>query len=170
MPQTVTLQRGEISMTHNTTSLLFTSTSSGTATRVIPGYLSFQSDYSSTYGHCTFGILRNGASSPDFVVFAATTGTQTRQLHFTPHNTATGWHGQGASSVETSIVFGNFTSTIGMTRNVPAYLASGTPTLAWYHKNLMIGPSDAFYCNWFDNGGSSNPAVVTYCFTLITES
>lgn len=167
MAQTVTLHRGQITMSHNTTSLLFTATSSGTATRVIPGYLSYQSDFSTVYGYCSFGILRDGASSPDFVIIGGTyPGAPARQVSLSPHDTASGWHGSGTSSTENIPVLVQ-TGTAGPIQQQSMW--QGTPIMGWFNRKIMIGPSDAFYCSWYDNGGGNRAAVVEYCFTLITE-
>lgn len=167
MPQTITLNRGTVTLANNTSTLLFTSPSSGTATRVMPGYLSYQSNFSTVYGYCTFGILRDGASSPDFVIIGATyPGAAARQVSLSPHNTASGWHGSGTSSTENVPVFVQ-TSTAGPISAQAMY--QGSPIMGWFNKNIVIGPSDAFYCAWFDNGGGNRSAVVEYCFTLITE-
>ena len=166
MAQTVTLHRGQVTLAHNTSTLLFTSTSSGTATRVIPGYLSYQSDFSTVYGYCTFGLLRSGASSPDFVIIGATyPGSPVRHVSFSPHDTASGWHGSGTSTTENVPVFSN--GSAGPIGTSSVY--QGSPVMAWFNRNIMIGPSDAFYCSWFDNGGGNRSVVVEYCFTLITE-
>lgn len=167
MAQTVTLHRGQVTLAASTSTILFTSTSSGTATRVIPGYLAWYSDFGTVYGYCTFGILRNGASSPNFSIIAATyPGTAVRQMSFSPHNTASGWHGQGTSNSEKVPVFTN--GTINPT-GVGA-MTEGNSTMAWFNKNLIIGPSDAFYAAWADTGGGNRAAIIEYCFTLITES
>lgn len=167
MAQTIALQRGSVTISHNTSTLLFTNTSSGTATRVIVGYLSWTSDFSTVYGQCTFGILRNGASSPNFSIFAANYGGgATRNISFSPNDTSTGWHGQGASSIENIPVLYNDTAGI-----IGAYSLSGSssPLMATYNKNVMLGPSDQIHCGWYDNGGGNRAAVVQYCLTLITE-
>jgi len=167
MAQTVTLHRGQITMSNNTTSLLFTATSSGTATRVIPGYLSYQSDFSTVYGTCSFGILRSGASSPDFVIIGGTyAGAPARQLSLSPHDTASGWHGNGTSTTENVPVLIQ-TGTAGPIQLTA--MQQGSPIMGWFNKSIIIGPSDAFYCSWNDNGGGNRAAVVEYCFTLITE-
>lgn len=168
MPQTVSIQRGEVTLAHNTSTLLFTTSSSGTATRVIPGYLSYQSNFSLVYGYCSFGLLRNGASSPDFTIIGATyPGDQARQLSLSPHDTATGWHGQGTSTTENIPVF------VQQNTAGPVWTSSmyqGAPIMGWFNRNIIIGPSDAFYAAWFDNGGNNRSAVIQYCFALITES
>jgi hypothetical protein len=167
MPQTISLQRGTVTLSNNTSTLLFTATASGTATRVIPGYLSYQSDFSTVYGYCTFGILRNGASSPNFVIIGATyPGSPARQVSLSPHDTASGWHGQGTSTTENVPVLVQ-TSTAGPIQT--SAMNQGSPIMGWFNRNIMIGPSDAFYCAWSDNGGGNRSAVVEYCFTLITE-
>jgi hypothetical protein len=167
MAQTVSLHRGQVTLANNTSTLLFTATSSGTATRVIPGYLSYQSDFSTVYGYCTFGILRSGESSPNFVIIGATyPGAPARQVHLSPHDTASGWHGNGTSTTENIPVLVQ-TGAAGPIQTGAMYQGAGI--MAWYNKSIIIGPSDAFYCGWSDNGGGNRSAVVEYCFTLITE-
>ena len=168
MPQTVSIQRGEVTLAHNTSTLLFTATSSGTATRVIPGYLSYQSNFSTVYGYCSFGLLRSGASSPDFVIIGGTyPGSPARQLSLSPHDTATGWQGSAGSSTANVPVFAQ-TGSAGPIWTPSMY--QGSPIMGWFNRNIIIGPSDAFYAAWFDNGGNSRSAVIQYCFALITES
>jgi hypothetical protein len=47
--------------------------------------------------------------------------------------------------------------------------SSGAPMNAFYNTDVMLGPSDAVYCAWFDNGGGGQSAIVQYCFVLVTE-
>ena len=168
MAQTIALQRGQVTMTQNTQTLLFTNTSSGTATRMMVGYLSWTSDNSTVYGACSFGILRSGESSPNFTAFAAGGGAAVRRMvSFSPSNTRTGWHGQGVSTTEYSPLMSNTSADlIGSTclgSNV------GSPVNAYYNTDVMLGPSDAVYCGWYDNGGGGQSAIVQYCFVLVTE-
>lgn len=169
MPQTITLQRGEVTISNNTSTVLFTNGSSGTATRLVVGYLGYTSDFATVYGYCTFAVLRNGATSPNFNIIAATYPSDpARTVSFSPHDTANAWHGQATSTFEYSPVFRN--STAGIV-GASCLSASGNgPTRAFYNPNVMIGPSDVVYCGWSDNGGGNRAAVVQYCFTLITES
>jgi len=167
MAQTIILQRGAVTMTHNTATLLFTNTASGTATRVIVGYLSFTSDFATVSGHCTFGILRSGAASPNFNIFAATyPGVTSRTISFSPNDTSSGWHQNSGGAVANNPAL--FNTTAGLVGTSSMSTSNG-PIIGTYNKNVMLGPSDDVYCAWFDNGGGSRAAVVQYCFTLITE-
>jgi hypothetical protein len=169
MAQSIALQRGEVTMVHNTSTLLFTNGSSGTATRLVVGYLSYTSNFSTVYGYCTFAVLRNGAASPNFSIIAATyPGNVSRTVAFSPHDTANGWHGQATGTFEYSPVLENPDAGIIGARCLSA--SSPLPSRAFYNPNVMLGPSDGVFCGWFDNGGGSRSAVVQYCFTLITES
>lgn len=167
MAQTIALQRGEVTLSAYTQTLLFTNTSSGTATRLVVGYLSWTSNFTSVYGMCAFGVLRSGAASPNFSIFAGTAGGPATTGTFTPHNTGTGWHGQGVSSTE------NVPALYGQGASNPIGSASlyqgSSPIMAWYNKNVMLGPSDQIYVSWYDNGGGNRAATIQYCFTLITE-
>lgn len=167
MAQTIALQRGAVTMSHNTTTSLFTNTSSGTSTRMMVGYLSYVSDFSSVYGYCTFSILRSGASSPNYSIFAASyPGGAARTIGFSPHDTTTGWHGNSGSAQENNPVFLNQ----GQAGLLAAFSLSQTnPIKAMYISDVMLGPSDAVYCSWFDNGGGNRSAVVQYCLVLVTE-
>lgn len=168
MAQTIALQRGEVTMTQNTATLLFTNTSSGTATRMMVGYLSWTSDNPTVYGSCAFGILRNGESSPNFSAFAASSGPVTRRMvSFSPSNTRTGWHGQGISATEYSPLMSN--NSAGLVQATPFGSTTSGPYNAYYNTDVMLGPSDAVYCSWYDNGGTSQSAIVQYCFVLVTE-
>lgn len=167
MAQTIALQRGAVTLSAYTSTLLFTNTSSGTATRMVVGYLSWVSDFNTVYGLCTFGVLRNGSSSPNFSIFAGTAGGPARTETFVPHDTGTGWHGQGISSTENSIAIYNQGGATPI-QSSSAY-SGAAPILAWYNKNVMLGPSDSVYVSWYDNGGGNRAATIQYCFTLITE-
>jgi hypothetical protein len=167
MAQTIALQRGSVTLSNNTSTLLFTNTSSGTATRLIVGYLSYVSDFSTVYGYCSFGILRSGASSPNFSMFAGTSpGQPARAVSLSPNDTSSGWHGNSGSGTENvPTITGDGTGLVG----VSSISVGNGPIVATYNKNVMLGPSDAIYCAWSDNGGGNRAAVVQYCFTLITE-
>ena len=166
MAQTIALQRGEVTMTSNTSTLLFTNTSSGTSTRVIVGYLSYNSDFANVSGYCTFSVLRSGEVSPNFSIFgAASPGNAAKSVTLSPHNVRTGWHGVSNSA-------NDYTPTLNNTTNAGLIQATslGSGGLkAFYNSDVMLGPSDAVYCSWFDNGGGSRAAIVQYCFVLVTE-
>ena len=168
MAQTISLQRGQVTMTQNTQTLLFTNISSGTATRMMVGYLSWTSDNSTVYGNCAFGVLRSGESSPNFSAFAAGGGAVARRtVSFSPSNTRTGWHGQGVSSTEYSPLMSN--GSAGLIQATCLGSNAGSPNNAYYNTDVMLGPSDAVYCAWYDNGGTGQSAIVQYCFVLVTE-
>jgi hypothetical protein len=168
MPQTIALQRGEVTLSNNTNTLLFTNTSSGTSTRMMVGYLSWTSDFSTVYGSLGFGVLRSGASSPNFSMFAATGGAGYRRtVTLSPSNTRTGWHGQDISTVEYSPLMSN--SSAGLIGATPLEPVVGSPYNGFYNTDVMLGPSDAVYCGWLDNGGGARAAIVQYCFVLVTE-
>jgi hypothetical protein len=167
MAQTIALQRGSVTLSNNTSTLLFTNTSSGTATRLIVGYLSYLSNFPTVSGHCTFGILRSGASSPNFSMFAGTyPGQLARQVNFSPNDTSSGWHGTSGGPIENNPTLTN--DNTGLIGASSMSVGNG-PIVATYNKNVMLGPSDAIYCAWKDNGGGNRAAVIQYCFTLITE-
>lgn len=170
MAQTVSIQRGEITMTHNTTSLLFTSTASGTASRVIPGYLSWIASGGTVAGHGSIGILRSGEVSPNFVLIAASyPSTLARTMSYSPHDTATGWGSISGVNTANSPILVN-PNNAGPIQSQSMFQSGSGANMAWFNKYIVVGPSDAFYCGWFDNSGSARSAVFQYCFTFITES
>jgi hypothetical protein len=133
------------------------------------GYLSWTSNFSTVYGYCTFSVLRNGASSPNYSVFASTyPGGSARTMTLTPHNTRTGWHGSSTSSTEISPILFN-QSDAGLIGAACLSSSSSGPNRAFYNSDIMIGPSDAIYCSWFDNGGGNQTANVQYCFVTVNE-
>lgn len=166
MTQTITLQRGSVTLASSATSLLFANSATGTATRLIIGYLSWTSDFPTVFGRCNFAVLRNGAASPNFNVFAANfSGGSAKTISYSPHDMTSGHHGQGVSSTEHVPAFFNTnTGMIGASAK-----AGGAAYMAIYNKYIIIGPSDEIHVSWFDNGGGSQPAVIQFCFTLITE-
>lgn len=169
MPQVIAIQRGALSMTHNTTSLVFTGPSTGSATRIMVGYLSWTSNNATVYGYCTFSVLRSGASSPNFSVFASTyPAGPSRTMSFSPHNTRTGWHGSSTGTNEFSPCLYN-PSSAGLIQSVCLSENTNGPNRAWYNSDIMIGPSDAVYCSWYDNGGGARAATVQYCFVTVNE-
>jgi hypothetical protein len=167
MAQTIALQRGEVTLSSGTNTLLFTNTSSGTSTRMMVGYLSWTSNFATVYGSLGFGVLRSGESSPNFSMFAATgAAAYKRTVTLSPSNTRTGWHGQDTSNVEYSPLMSNDSAgLIGATSLGPI---NGSPYNGFYNTDVMLGPSDAIYCGWKDDG-SSRAAIVQYCFVLVTE-
>lgn len=169
MAQVIAIQRGALSMTHNTTSLVFTGPSTGASTRIMVGYLSWTSNNASVYGYCTFSVLRSGASSPNYASFAASYPSDAaRTVSFTPHDTRTGWHGPSGGSVEQSPILFN-QGTAGLLGASCLSSSTNGPARAWYNTDILIGPSDAIYCSWFDNGGGSKAATVQYCFVTVNE-
>jgi len=171
MAQTITLQRGELSVSSNTTTLVFTNSSSGTATRMIPGYLGMKMNASDSGVSCVFGVRRSGASAGTESVFAVgrTDGsfTQVNGYSFSPHDTAMQAIGVGGSSTTS---FGQAITQGGL--NVGAFnFGSSTPnvSVAFKHNNVMIGPSDEVYV-FFRSDSGSRTATIQFCITLITES
>jgi hypothetical protein len=168
MPQTIALQRGQVTLAVNTSTLLFTNTASGTSTRMMVGYLSWTSDFNTVYGSLGFGVLRSGESSPNFSIFAASGGpTPRRMVTLSPSNTRTGWHGQGVSATEYSPLMSN--TSAGLIGATPFGSSTSGPYNGFYNTDVMLGPSDAIYCGWKDNGGTGQSAIVQYCFVLVTE-
>lgn len=168
MAQTIALQRGEVTLSNNTSTLLFTNTSSGTSTRMMVGYLSFASNFSSVAGGCTFGILRSGESSPNFSLFAGSAGYYNRFVTFSPSNTRSGWHGNSGGANENT-PFMNSDGTTPLISGSCLSLSNNPARVAWYNTDVMLGPSDAVYCGWSDNGGGNRAAVIQYCIVLVTE-
>jgi len=171
MAQTVTLQRGELTASHNTVTLLFTNAATGIATRMIPGYLSWTSNFASVSGYCTFGVLRSGAASPNYAIFAACfPAVAFRTVSFSPHDTS-GTFGAALASVNNSVLLNNQGNAgLADTPKSMVNITSNIATKAFFNPNVIIGPSDAVYCAWYDNGGGSQAAVIQYSFALITES
>ncbi|NBO56414.1 MAG: hypothetical protein EBU84_17890 [Actinobacteria bacterium] len=169
MAQTVTLQRGELTATHNTVNLLFTNAATGIATRMIPGYLSWTSNFATVFGYCTFGVLRSGAASPNYAIFAANYPSDAaRTTSFSPHDT-TGTFGVALANANNSVLLYNDTAGL-LNAKAIQFLTSNVASKAFFNPNVIIGPSDAVYCAWYDNGGGSRAAVIQYSFALITES
>jgi len=171
MAQTVTLQRGEVTLSHNTTSLVFTNGASGIATRLLIGYLSWTSNFSGVIGYCTVGVLRSGASSPNFNIIASTEPySSSRTVSFSPHDT-TGFTGViGISQFFASTILFNETAAGIGTRPSSTQQNANVPARAMYNSNTIIGPSDEVHFAWYDNGSGNRAAVIQYCFSLITES
>lgn len=169
MAQTVTLQRGELTATHNTVNLLFTNAATGIATRMIPGYLSWTSNFANVQGCCTFGILRSGAASPNYAIFAACYPTGPfRTVSFSPHDTA-GTFGAAGGTINSVLLNNEFTAGLaGQPSSMSFFL--NTSTKAFFNPNVIIGPSDAVYCAWYDLGAGQRAGVIQYSFALITES
>jgi hypothetical protein len=88
-------------------------------------------------------------------------------MSLSPHDTLTGWNGNSSSTATNSPVF--WSNTVGMTRTQSIQVTGGNVGRAMYRSDVMIGPSDAVYCNWFDNGGFGYTAVVQYCFVTVNE-
>lgn len=169
MAQVIAIQRGALSMAHSTTTLVFTGPSTGTSTRVIVGYLGWTSNNATVYGYCNFSVLRSGASSPNYAMFAGTyPADAARTVSFSPHDTRTGWHGSAGSTTENSPILWN-QSTAGLVGGTCLSTSGNGPNRAWFNSDILIGPSDAIYCTWFDNGGGSRTATVQYCFVTVNE-
>ena len=169
MPQAIALQRGQLSMSNNTTSLVFTGPSTGSATRVIVGYLSWTTSAGLANGYCTFSVLRNGSASPNYSIFAASNGNyNTYTTSFSPHNVRTGWHASSTTTNENSPVLSN-SSNAGLIGATCLMQTTAGPMLAFYNSDIMIGPSDAIYCSWSDNSGNARTATVQYCFVTVNE-
>jgi len=90
-------------------------------------------------------------------------------MSLSPSNTRTGWHGQGISSAENAPVMVNTVNAGLIQSQCFNVTTSGAPMNAFYNTDVMLGPSDAIYCAWFDNGGGAQSAIVQYCFVLVTE-
>lgn len=166
MAQIIALRRGEVTIANYGTTLLFTGPSTGSATRLMVGYLSWTSNNSPVYGYCTFSVKRSGSSY--YVPFGATyNGSQARTQSLTPHDTRTGWNGNSSSNISQTPVLINLNSAglIG----AQGMTSSGGISRAWYNSDVMIGPSDEVYCSWVDNGGSGFSAVVQYCIVTVNE-
>lgn len=169
MAQIIALQRGSVSIAHNSTTLLFTGPSTGSSTRLIVGYLGYICDFTFVNGYCTFSVLRSGAASPNYTMFAATyPAVPAKLVSFTPHNTRTGWHGNTNTTTENSPVL--FAPNVAGINQAQCHSESANgPMRAFYNSDIMIGPSDAIYVSWFDNGGSARTANVQYCFLTVNE-
>lgn len=174
MPQTIALQRGQITATSGTTNLVFTNTSSGTATRMKIGYLSWTSDFGGVVGRCTFGILRSGASSPNFTAFAnAFDGDSgNRTVSFIPVTATMNYLPFLGSAANNSAYqqWLNNTAGILQTRSYIFNSSSNGANYAIYVDDLMLGPSDQVHVAWNDSGAGSRAGIIQYCFVLITES
>ena len=172
MTQTIALQSGEVTMTNNTETLVFTNTASGTATRMVVGLLSFHdvTPTGNTYGYCSWAVLRDGASAPDYSEFAGTKpGQPSHAQTLLPFESAQGFFTTDTSAYQNTTVFYSADATSELQDYSNKSNSSG-PRAGWYRDNVIIGPSDKIYCAWKDNGGNNNTAVFQYSFTLITES
>jgi hypothetical protein len=168
MAQTITLQRGQITSTSATTTLLFTNSATGTATRLIVGYLSYLATSNDTDKFCNFGIRRSGASSGTEAVFASSSlSAYGRGGSFSPHDTAT-------QSIVNTVAQTNNSAKSFVNGLLGAPVSSNDNAnprdlqISYYNNTTMIGPSDAVYCYYAS--ATSISAVIQYCFILITES
>lgn len=171
MPQTITLQRGQISASSSSTNLVFTNSASGIATRLIPGYLGILVSSADTGVRCVFGVRRSGAIAGTESVFAIAFNqgsfNSTDGFSFSPHDTANQSMGVGGGSTTSQ----SQAIWQGGLNAYPFYYGSSTPNAfaAFKHNNVMIGPSDAVYV-YFQSDAGTRTATIQYCFTLITES
>lgn len=170
MPQTISLQRGQVSLSSSTSSLVFTNSASGISTRLIPGYIMMRMNSADTGITCTFGVLRNGAAVGNEAVFAIANSqggfNSTDGFSFSPHDAALNVSYAGGTSTS------QFVKAIydgGLLCNSMYFGTSNNAYQAYYNNDVMIGPSDAIYAYFRSNAGTRT-ATVQYCFTLITES
>jgi len=170
MPQTISLQRGQVSASSSTTNLVFTNSASGISTRLIPGYLMILVSSADTGIVCTFGVRRNGASAGNEAVFAIANSqgsfNATSGFSFSPHDTAQNIEFPGSNQAPLSRAIWQ-----GGMNARGFYFGSASPNayVAYYNNNVMIGPSDAVYV-YFQSDAGTRTATIQYCFTLITES
>lgn len=169
MAQTITIQRGLISATSGSTTLLFTQSASGTASRLVVGYLTVTSS-NAIQPFASFAVLPSGQSSPNFSVFAACNAAADgtgRLFSATPHD-AGGFYVDTYQNQKQPIFYNNLQN-ITLTRSTWNTSGSAVPTKFFYNSNVMIGPSDSVHVGYSDpNGGLS--ASIIYCFVIITES
>lgn len=171
MPQTITLQRGQISASSSSTNLVFTNSASPIATRMVPGYLGVKLNSADTGLRCVFGVRRSGASAGSECVFAIADSqgsfNSTDGFSFSPHDTANQLMGVGGGSTSTQsqAIWQGGLNAYGF------YFGSSTPNayVALKHNNVIIGPSDEIYV-YFQSSAGTRTATIQYCFTLITES
>lgn len=173
MAQTLVLQRGEVTASQNTTTLLFTNTASGTATRMVVGYLSWASDFSTVAGRCTFGVLRSGEVSPNFTIFAGSSGGTSssfnRFITFLPSDHTSSWHGNINNAQENSVIMHSNSAGTNAFKNYSCLVTFGGGSAARYTTDVMLGPSDEVHVSWNDNGGNNRAAVIQFCILLVTE-
>jgi hypothetical protein len=168
MTQTITLQRGQITATSGSTNLVFTNAATGTATRLVVGYLSYKLASNTDGKYCNFGIRRSGASSGSEVVFASSVQpTYGNGMSFSPHDTTS------QSNINFGATTASFTKSFnGGLLGSPTQVGSGiyyNAAIAYYNNTTMIGPSDAVYCYYAEDAGIVS-AVIQYNFVLITET
>lgn len=168
MAQTITLQRGTVTLTQDTTTLLFTNTSSGASSRIVTGYLSYAiAAGASGYPRLNLGVLRNGATSPNFSVFAsANASSSIKAQSFISMDSLGAWKGNSNNYASP----GFSSTTTNLYGRECLDFAVSPRSSAYFLPSVMIGPSDAVYAGWYDNGGSSLSGVVQYCMAIITET
>lgn len=161
MAQTIALYRGELTLTNQSVSTIFTNTSSGTATRLRVGYLSWQSDFATVSGYLTLSIVRNGgtAYNPVGGTYPGGSPTTARLVGFTSSDSV---NVQNIGSIYGT----GFSNTVAVT----PYRTFAYGTIAYYNSTIMIGPSDSVSLSWQDNGGGAQSCLATYCIVGITES
>ena len=168
MAQTITIQRGKVTLTSGSTTLLFTNGATGTASRLITGHLTISST-NLIQPAIGFAVLPSGLSSPDYSVFAGTIASAAARLFSaTPHD-AGGQFYNTTSNFAVQPTFYNDTLNIQVIRSMATTTASAIPTRFYYNTNVMIGPSDAIYVGYTDIS-AANSANVIYNFVIITES
>jgi hypothetical protein len=157
MAQTVALYRGEITVASGTIATIFTNTSSGTATRLRVGWLSWICDVSTTSTRFALYVAPAGLTYSTVIGTIVPGASGIRFQSALPL--------QGDPSIEFVITSNQITG--GNPTLITGAPATGNNRL-FYIQDTMIGPGDVIKVGWQE--GASTAAIVSYCFTTITES
>jgi hypothetical protein len=164
MAQTVALYRGEITVASGSVSTIFTNTSSGIATRLRIGWLSW-----ATATSVTAPALR-------LTLYVAPVGLTYSTVIAATRSVATGTYRFGAAvpmvgnpSVDT-VIYGQSFSGSDVNPASATYDYQNTSfNKIFYIQDTIIGPGDLIKVGWSESV-SSTSAVISYCFSTITES
>jgi hypothetical protein len=164
MAQTIALYRGEITVANATVSTIFTNTSSGTATRLRIGWLSWGSSTSVA------------APTPRLTLYVAPVGLTYSTIIAATKIVAGGTARFGAAvpmvgnpSVDTAIYGQSFSGSDVAPGSASYDYQSTMFSKIYYIQDTIIGPGDLIKVGWSDPIGL-NSAVISYCFSTITES
>ena len=181
MAQTISIQRGQTTLTGNGTSsvTLFTNGSSGASTRVIINQLSFSIAQSSSFGNTSatmYLTTSGGGTSPIGSLYTSTAlGPQITPILTQNPNTSVAMTTSNAIS---AVGGGMFASSLGAPNIISSINSGKDGTYTYigvFPTNFWIGPSDAIkVCTLYryssGKGGAFATVTVHYSFTLITES
>ena len=164
MAQTVALYRGEITLASPAVSTIFTNTSSGIATRLRIGWLSWATATSVTPTSLRLTLYVAPVGLTYSTVIAATRVVATGTSRF---GAAVPMAGNPSS--DTAIYALSFTGSDPNPGFTTYDFQSTSFNKTYYIQDTIIGPGDLIKVGWSE-AISSTSAVISYCFSTITES